>query len=168
MAENSLITWEIATWTGLPSDKPDHPLYTDKANAIKALNWLKDIEATAENLGQRSLQAMFNDFYNSGAKGGALQFRGFSIDVRKPTDAFTKLYVDFGEGGFTDVGEDAEAWLVNARKLSKMPAEKRSAVRFVSVVTLGNTVYSLASRGWTVETWMETIIHEVGIRRFIL
>lgn len=168
MAEHRPIAWEIKKWDGLPANNPGHPLYTDQANAIKALGWLRDVEAAAGRLGQTPLQAMFDELYNYNGERGPLQFRGFDIGKQKPVDAYTQLMVNFGEGNWVNVGEDGEVWVASARKLTAMSAEERRAVRFVSVVTLGNAAYGIGSQGWKEETWTEVIIHEVGIRKFVL
>lgn len=175
------ITWSVAAF----ENNYNNPKYaTDRQNIINALmcvggfdvpatpaeeitiNGQIPLPHTPDNLAQ-TFEARAHAFCNAGTE-APLKFRAiFKFRDPSPSEGVTDLYIrtpshdgnraEYPE--WTSVGID---WPSRIDALNRLLLADRGAAQFRFEVVLGNCLQVL---NWPVENWMETIIHEVGIRR---
>jgi hypothetical protein len=184
MADTKQITWKISRWDNIWS-KDQYG--TDKVNLQSALTRIRTMDEqaaseeeiqtvnrqlalpqTPDDLSQ-SISQRAKALCNAGDE-RPIKFLG-QIPIRNesPDEGATTLflrsstlpgYEDYRKREWSPFSENGKDII---RQLNGLALDKRAAVQLRFEVTFGNNKPPF---NWSVALWMETIIHEVGIREY--
>jgi hypothetical protein len=97
-----------------------------------------------------------------------LQFRAiFKFRDPSPNEGYTDLFIrtpPYGanQAEYPDWTSVGIGWPSRIQALNRVPLANRPEAAFRFEVVFGNSLQGL---NWSVEQWMETLIHEIGIRK---
>lgn len=130
-----------------------------------AINGQIPLPHTPDNLAQ-SVEARAHALCNAGTD-APIKFRAiFKNRNPSPSEGLTDLFIrtpPYGglAGEYPDWTSVGIFWPSRIDTLNRLPLANRAAAQFRFEVVFGNSLQVL---NWPVENWMETIIHEIGIR----
>lgn len=185
MEDGPAIAWRVAEFEGNYSNLRYAKDRMNINEALAAVHRL-DVAASADeerNINQHLTQPVTPDSLDitieerarllckSGTTSAPIIFHGcYRYGDMNPSEGATSMYIKMPTGldpsgdltCWSGVGYD---WKARIGTLNKVPSIDRGRVQFRFQVTFGNQGPGL---NWSVEQWMETIIHEIGIRKSVL